>query len=86
MASPVEQIKEKLIEQKYKCALTGDNLTFDNMELDHILSPKRNGTNDLLNVRWVTKKANRLKQDLTDKELIILMQKILTNFKNKGIA
>ena len=47
------------------------------MELDHILPTSRKGKSELSNVRWVTKDANRFKQNLTDKELKILCNKIL---------
>ena len=71
------ELKELLENQKFKCALTGDKISFDNMELDHILPTTRKGKSELSNVRWVTKEANRLKQNLTDKELKILCNKIL---------
>lgn len=80
-----KQIKEILINQKYKCALTGDNLTFSNMELDHIIPTSRIEINDLLNVRWVTKEANRMKQNLTDEELIVLINKVLTIKKSREL-
>jgi 5-methylcytosine-specific restriction endonuclease McrA len=71
------ELKALLENQKFKCALTGDKISFDNMELDHILPTTRKGLSELSNVRWVTKEANRLKQNLTDKELKILCNKIL---------
>lgn len=73
-----KELKELIEKQNYKCALTGDIISFnDNIELDHILPTSRKGTNELSNVRWVTKQANRLKNNLTDKELKILCNKIL---------
>ena len=72
-----KELKELIEKQNYKCALTGDKISFDNIELDHILPTSRKGTNELSNVRWVTKQANRFKQNLTDKELKILCNKIL---------
>lgn len=72
-------IKNLLLLQNSICALTGDCLTFDNMELDHIIPTSKGGPNDIGNVRWVTKEANRMKQDKSDNELIELCKKILTN-------
>ena len=73
-----KELKELIEKQNYKCALTGDIISFnDNIELDHILPTSRKGTNELSNVRWVTKQANRLKQNLTDIELKELCKKIL---------
>jgi len=71
------ELKTLLEKQSFRCKLTGDKISFDNMELDHILPTTRKGKNELSNVRWVTKEANRLKQNLTDKELKTLCNKIL---------
>jgi 5-methylcytosine-specific restriction endonuclease McrA len=71
----------KYNEQNGLCFLTNDNLTPDNMELDHIIPTSKGGTNELSNVRWVTKDSNRLKQDKTDYELIVLCEKILKTLK-----
>ena len=74
-----KEIKDLLKIQNYKCALSGDKISFDDgIELDHILPTTRGGNNDLSNVRWVTKQANRLKQNLTDIELKELCKKILS--------
>lgn len=80
-----KRLKLLLENQNYKCALTGDNISFESeIELDHILPVTRGGSNDLSNVRWVTKEANRLKQNLTDIELKELCKKIITN--TEGIS
>lgn len=74
-----KELKNLLKIQNYKCALSGDKISFDcDIELDHILPTTRGGNNDLSNVRWVTKQANRLKQNLTDIELKELCKKILS--------
>ena len=73
-----KELKELIENQNFKCALTGDAISFeDNIELDHILPTSRKGTNELSNVCWVTKEANRLKQNLTNEELKILCNKII---------
>lgn len=72
-----KELKLLIEKQGYKCALTGDVISFESgIELDHILPVTRGGSNDLSNVRWVTKEANRLKQNLTDIELKELCKKI----------
>lgn len=64
--------------QNNKCALTGDPVTFDSMlELDHIIPVSRGGSYLIENLRWVTKIANRSKNDLLDSELRELCKKIL---------
>jgi len=71
-------LKTLLEKQDFKCGLTTDVLSLENdIELDHIIPTSRSGTNDISNVRWVTKEANRLKQNLTDNELKELCNKIL---------
>jgi 5-methylcytosine-specific restriction endonuclease McrA len=73
-----QELKLLLEKQNYKCALTGDKISFEtNIELDHITPISRSGKKELSNVRWTTKESNRLKQDLTDKELKELCEKIL---------
>ena len=68
-----KELAELLKKQNYKCALTGDEISFlMDIELDHVTPITRGGRNELSNVRWVTKEANRLKQNLTDKELKVL--------------
>jgi 5-methylcytosine-specific restriction endonuclease McrA len=81
-----EDLLIKYNEQNGLCFLTNDVLTPDNMELDHIVPISKGGTNDLSNVRWVTKDANRLKQDKSDADLIILCEKILKTLKNQHEA
>lgn len=74
-----KELKKLIEKQNFKCALSGDQISFDDgIELDHILPTTRGGNNDLSNVRWVTKQANRLKQNLTDIELKELCKKILS--------
>ena len=71
-------LKELLLKQNNKCGLTGENISLDTeIELDHIIPTTKNGVNELSNLRWVTKDANRLKQNKTDSELKELCKKIL---------
>lgn len=75
-----EELELLIGKQNYKCALTGDNISFnDDIELDHIIPTTRNGKNELSNVRWVTRQSNRLKNNLTDDELREICLKIIQN-------
>lgn len=75
-----KDLKMLIKKQGYKCALTGDNISFEaDIDLDHIIPTTRNGKNELSNVRWVTRQSNRLKHNLTDSELIELCLKIIQN-------
>ena len=69
-----------LKKQNNKCALTGDDISLcDDIELDHIIPVSRGGLNNINNVRWVTKQANRLKGNFLDSELIKIITKIQNN-------
>lgn len=75
-----KDIKDVIQKQEYKCALTKENISFeDDIDLDHIIPTSRGGKNEISNVRWVTRKANRLKNNLTDKELKDICLKIVQN-------
>jgi 5-methylcytosine-specific restriction endonuclease McrA len=77
-----QELKLLIERQNYKCALTGDAISFeDNIELDHKLPTYRGGANDLSNVQWVTKEANWFKRALTENELLTLCEKILLTLK-----
>ena len=73
-----KDLKELMAKQNFKCALTGNDISFESdIDLDHIIPTSRNGNNELSNVRWVTRQANRLKNNLTDDELKALCLKII---------
>ena len=73
--------------QNFTCALTGDKLKWGgDVELDHIIPKFRGGKDELNNVRWVTKDANRIKRSLMDSELFEICQKMLTFSKSCNIA
>lgn len=68
--------------QKLKCALTGDRLTRKNISLDHILAKAKGGKNVPSNLRLVTKDANFLKNTHSDKDLLILCQKVVQTLQS----
>ena len=77
-----KDLKELIVMQDFKCALTGEGISFDkDIELDHILPVYRGGKNELSNVQWVTKQANWFKRALTENELIELCEKIVLTLK-----
>jgi len=58
----ITALLQKLENQNYKCAITGDNLELGvNASLDHIIEKCNGGSCDLDNLQWVTKKANNSK-------------------------
>lgn len=76
-----QELKLKFDQQNGKCALTGDILLPENMELDHITAKSTGGQSIIENLRWVTKDANRAKQSLTDFEFLILCQKVVNTLQ-----
>ena len=74
-----------LEKQNFKCALTGDTISWDdNIELDHIIPSSKKGLSELSNVRWVSKDANRLKQNLSDTELLNICHKVINHLSPLG--
>lgn len=62
--------------QRGLCGLTGERLTRDNAQVDHISPRSRGGTDDISNLRWVTKKVNYAKRELTDSEFLDLCRNV----------
>lgn len=58
--------------QKGICPVTGRRLNRENVQLDHIIPIKRNGTSDIGNLRWVHRDVNYAKRDLLDEDFISL--------------
>ncbi len=72
-------VYEKLVEQGYRCAYTGDTLILGvNASIDHIKPRSRYPESlcDTDNVQWVTEKINRMKSNLTHEEFLLLISKI----------
>lgn len=63
--------------QRGHCALTGERLTRENAHLDHITAKARGGSDQLKNLRWVTRPVNLAKRDLTDAEFFALCSAVL---------
>lgn len=77
-----KDLKLLIEKQNYKCALTGDAISFeDNIELDHIMPLYRGGKKEFSNVQWVSRQANWFKRALTEKELLTLCEKIVLTLK-----
>ena len=62
------------------CYLTGEKLNLDRSDeyhFDHILPPRKDGTNDLFNLGVATRNANMSKNDMTVEEYLELCAKVL---------
>ena len=79
-----KELNQLIEKQNYKCALTGDIISFnDNIELDHILPRYRKGKDELSNVQWVTSRANWFKRACTQEELLEICTKIVNTLTTK---
>lgn len=58
--------------QEGLCGITREPLTPENATVDHIVPRSRGGGDELENLRWVTRRANHLKNNLLDSELVEL--------------
>jgi len=59
------------------CYLCGDKIEIGDAEYDHVIPRAAGGILCLKNIRWAHKRCNRIKHDLTLKEMVILLRKIL---------
>lgn len=59
------------------CYLCGDKIKNGDAEYDHIVPRGAGGVLGIENIRWTHRRCNRMKHDLTIKELVILLRKIL---------
>jgi len=60
-----------------KCYLCGEKIKNGDAEYDHVIPRRADGLLCAENIRWVHRRCNRIKHDLTLKELVILLRKIL---------
>lgn len=79
-----QEIKTLLEDQNYICAVTKlpIKLGEGTASLDHIVPKSGEGTHNIDNLRWVHTKFNKLKQSMTDNELLDMIKLIIKNKKN----
>lgn len=68
-----------LEEQNYRCALTGDVLSPDDVAIDHIVPISSGGDFSIENSQLVSKAANRAKHTLSQEEFILLCKQVADN-------
>ncbi len=73
----VQSILNLLESQKYRCALTGRELTPETTALDHIVPLSRNGTHSINNAQALNKDVNRAKGTLTNSEFVNLCREVV---------
>jgi 5-methylcytosine-specific restriction endonuclease McrA len=70
------ELKEKLEQQQYCCALSGLPLTPDTAVLDHIVPVTVGGGHAIDNVQWLHTDVNKMKHTLPEKRLKALCRLI----------
>lgn len=63
--------------QRYRCALSGLELTTSNSDLDHIVPVGSGGTHSIENLQWVHRSINRMRGTLDMKEFVRLCQAVV---------
>jgi hypothetical protein len=59
-----------LDKQKYRCAISGIELTPENCTAEHILPLRKGGKHELSNIYLVDENVSRLKRTLTEEEVV----------------
>lgn len=72
------QLLELLETQNYKCALTGCDLSPEDVSVDHCVPTSRGGQHCIENMQLVTKAMNKLKGTLTNAELLALCKQVVS--------
>jgi len=73
----------KLFEkQNYTCSYSGEKLTIENAELDHVIPKSKSGTNTIDNLQWTANWVNQMKKDFSEIEFLEKIEKILNYRRN----
>ncbi|TGN09965.1 HNH endonuclease [Leptospira bandrabouensis] len=72
-------IRTLLQEQKFRCYISGLELTYDNIEIEHIIPLTMGGNHCLENLCLVDRSLKELKRFKTKEEIIELCKVILAN-------
>jgi hypothetical protein len=72
--------RDMLARQAGRCSLTGDELTAENVSIDHIVPVSRGGGHEVSNLRLVTKQVNAMRMDRSDADFIELCRKVVRTF------
>jgi 5-methylcytosine-specific restriction endonuclease McrA len=85
-AKHAETLAQKLREQNYRCAYTGEEIILGlNDSLDHVLPISRfpHLRHDPANTQWVTRKANCMKWDSTHEEFIATAYAVVRYYESQ---
>lgn len=77
-----EKLYLKLIEQDYKCYLTGNDIEIGvNASIDHVIPRSKNPDlqHDIDNIKWCDKRVNLMKKDLLIDEFFEICKKVIAH-------
>lgn len=77
-------LEELFYAQDQKCCYTGQALTLENMQLDHVIPLSRNGYHEMENVCWTTKRINRMKGTMTEREFVEVCEMVACHCAKKN--
>lgn len=72
-----KRLKVMLEMQGYQCAISGIELTVDNIELDHIIPLAEGGDHVMSNVQLLCRDVNRMKGTLNQSEFVNMCRRIV---------
>jgi 5-methylcytosine-specific restriction endonuclease McrA len=76
-ARPTKRELLRLVEsQKYRCALSGDELDPDFAALDHVNPVSKGGSHAVSNLQVITKTINAMKGTLSNDEFIAICKQV----------
>ena len=78
-----QQLERILKAQKYRCFLTGRPLTPSDVSVDHLVPLSRGGSQDVSNLRLVTRGANHAKSNLLLQEFVELCRDVVAEDRRR---
>lgn len=70
-------LKRMIVEQDYRCALSGEKLTPETARLDHKVAVTNGGGNSIENLQWLDVEVNRMKGSLSQDSFIAICRKVV---------
>lgn len=78
------ELVDKLWAQKFRCALTGDELETHEAVPDHRLPLSRGGKHRIENIDIIRSDVNKAKGDMTTEEFVEMCRKVVKYANKKG--
>ena len=76
-SSTASELKRLLIQQEYRCALSGVPLEPSRAEIDHIKPVSKGGGHGINNLQWLSKHVNRAKGTMSNDAFIEMCKQVV---------